>query len=122
MGSERWRDPQLYFVTIFGEPGDATWGWRFEGHHVSIHYTIEGDSIVAPNPTFLGANPAEAPFGGAGRLRPLAAEEDLARELLLALDESQRSVALISTAAPPDIVQSNRRRWRRGRCPSRRAA
>ncbi len=117
VGSERWRDPQLYFVTIFGEPGDATWGWRFEGHHVSIHYTIEGDSIVAPNPTFLGANPAEAPFGGAGRLRPLAAEEDLARELLLALDESQRSVALISTAAPPDIVQSNRRRVEEGALP-----
>ena len=117
VGSERWRDPQLYFVTIFGEPGDAMWSWRFEGHHVSIHYTIEGDSIVAPNPTFLGANPAEAPFGGAGRLRPLAAEEDLARELLLALDESQRSVALISTAAPPDIVQSNRTRVEEGALP-----
>ena len=117
VGSERWRDPQLYFVTIFGEPDDAIWGWRFEGHHVSIHYTIEGDSIVAPNPTFLGANPAEAPFGGAGRLRPLAAEEDLARELLLALDESQRSVALISTAAPPDIVQSNRARVEEGALP-----
>ena len=117
VGSERWRDPQLYFVTIFGEPGEEAWGWRFEGHHVSIHYTIEGGSIVAPNPTFLGANPAEASFGGEGRLRPLAAEEDLARELLHALDGEQREAALISTAAPPDIVQSNRPRVEDGALP-----
>ncbi len=117
VGSERWRDPLLYFATIFGDPDEATWGWRFEGHHVSLHYTIEGDSIVAPNPTFFGANPAEAPFGGAGVLRPLAAEQDLARDLLLALDEGQRSMALISTAAPPDIVQSNRPRVEEGALP-----
>ncbi|MCY3504824.1 MAG: DUF3500 domain-containing protein [Chloroflexi bacterium] len=117
VGSERWRDPQLYFVTIFGDPDEETWGWRFEGHHVSIHYTIEAGSIIAPNPTFLGANPAEAPFGGDGTLRPLAAEEDLARELLHALDGEQREAALISTAAPPDIVQSNRPRVEDGALP-----
>lgn len=117
VGSDRWRDPQLYFATIFGEPGGEAWSWRFEGHHVSIHYTIEGDSIIAPNPTFLGANPAEAPFGGAGRLRPLAAEEDLARELLHTLDEDQLGTVLVSTAAPPDIVQSNRPRVEEGALP-----
>ena len=117
VGSERWRDPQLYFVTIFGDPDEETWGWRFEGHHVSIHYTIEEGAVIAPNPTFLGANPAEAPFGGAGTLRPLAAEEDLARELLNALDGEQREAALISTAAPPDIVQSNRPRVEDGALP-----
>ena len=117
VGSERWRDPQLYFVTIFGDPDEETWGWRFEGHHVSIHYTIEEGAVIAPNPTFLGANPAEAPFGGDGTLRPLAAEEDLARELLHALDGEQREAALISTAAPPDIVQSNRPRVEDGALP-----
>ena len=117
VGSDRWRDPLLYFVTIFGDPDGEAWSWRFEGHHVSLHYTIENDSIVAPNPTFFGANPAEAPFGGAGRLRPLAAEEDLGRELLLALDGGQRETALISAAAPPDIVQSNRPRVEEGALP-----
>ncbi len=119
-GSERWRDPALYFVTVFGDSAtgdDGLWGWRFEGHHVSIHYTIENGEIVAPNPTFLGANPAEAPFGGGGRLRPLAAEEDLARDLLLTLDEPQRAAALLATAAPPDIVQSNRPRVEDGALP-----
>ena len=116
IGAERWRDPQLYFVTIFGDPEGAAWGWRFEGHHVSIHYTI-ANGVVAPNPTFLGANPAEVPFGGAGRLRPLGAEEDLARELLHALDADQRRRAVISPAAPPDIVQSNRPRVEDGALP-----
>ena len=108
VGSERWRDPLIYFVTIFGEPGAELWGWRFEGHHVSLHFTIAGGEVISPNPTFFGANPAEAEFGGAGRLRPLAGEEDLGRELLLTLDEGQRAAAVISAAAPPDVVQSNR--------------
>jgi Protein of unknown function (DUF3500) len=38
---KRGRDSMLYYVTIFGDPcTDAPWGWRFGGHHVSMHYTI----------------------------------------------------------------------------------
>ena len=108
VGSERWRDPLLYFVTLFGDPSDETWGWRFEGHHVSLHYTIKDRRVIAPTPSFFGANPAEARFGGGGRLRPLAGEEDLGRELLHSLDEMQRGQAVIASGPPPDIVQSNR--------------
>ena len=114
-GSDRWRDPQLYFVTIFGDPDDASWGWRFEGHHVSLHYTVSGGTI-APTPVFLGANPAASPLG-MGLLRPLAGEEDLARELLRSLDAEQCAAARISAAAPPDIVQSNRPRVEAGALP-----
>ena len=117
VGSERWRDPQLYFVTIFGEPGDAMWSWRFEGHHVSIHYTIEGTPSLPPTRRSWGRIRRRRPSGERDGCGPSLAEEDLARELLLALDESQRSVALISTAAPPDIVQSNRRRVEEGALP-----
>jgi hypothetical protein len=106
---ERGRDPQLYYISIFGEPGgNAPWGWRFGGHHVSLHYTLVDGRIVAPTPTFFGANPAESPFVGPGTLRPLAGEEDLARELLHLLDDAQRAVAVISAAAPWDIVTGNR--------------
>ena len=64
-GRERGRDPQLYYTTIFGEPGgDAPWGWRFGGHHVSLHYTIIGGEVVASTPNFLGADPAESPLLG----------------------------------------------------------
>ena len=87
-GRERGRDPLLYYITIFGEPGgDAPWGWRFGGHHVSLHYTIIGGEVVASTPNFLGADPADSPLLGPHLHRPLAAAEDLGRELFRALDE-----------------------------------
>lgn len=109
--SGRGRDPGLYYVAIFGRP-DTTgpWGWRFEGHHISLNYTIVGGQIVAPTPTFFGSNPAEAPLGGVSTLRPLSGVEDLARDLLHALTEEQQATAIIAPAAPPDIVMSNRPR------------
>jgi hypothetical protein len=108
-GRERGRDPLLYYVTIFGEPGtDAPWGWRFGGHHVSLHYTIIGGEVVASTPNFLGADPAESPLLGPHLHRPLAAAEDLGRELFRALDAEKRARALVSTVAPPDLVGGNR--------------
>jgi len=106
---ERGRDPLLYYISVFGEPGSAApWGWRFGGHHISLHYTIVGGNLVTPTPTFFGANPAETRFVGPGVLRPLAGEEDLARELLHTLDETQRGMAVIAKSAPWDLVIGNR--------------
>jgi len=76
----RGRDPQLYYVTIFGEPGSDAWAWRFGGHHVSLHYTIFKGEVVAATPSFLGADPADSPLLGPHLHRPLAAAEDLGRE------------------------------------------
>lgn len=104
----RGRDPQLYFVTVFGQPGGKAWGWRVGGHHLSVSYTIVDGRIASPTPLFFGANPAEARLVGPGVLRPLAGEEDLGRELLRALDPEQLSIAVLAPVAPTDIVQSNR--------------
>ena len=102
------RDPGLYFLSIFGRPDPKQpWGWRFEGHHLSLHYTIVNGQIIAPTPTFFGANPAEAPLGRVGVLRPLAGEEDLARELVHTLDEEQQATAVIAAVAPADIITRN---------------
>ncbi len=104
-----WRDPRLYYVSIFGTPdAKQPWGWRFEGHHVSLNYTIVGGQIVAPTPTFFGSNPAESPLIGTQTLRPLAGIEDLARELMQALSEEQQAQTLLTTVAPPDMVMLNR--------------
>ena len=102
------QDPAMYFASVFGEPGSKLWGWRFGGHHVSVHYTIIDSEIVCSTPNFLGANPHESPLSDYQTLRPVAGEEDVARELLHSLDLEQRGVAVISKAAPFDIVQSNR--------------
>ena len=93
-----------YWVTVFGDPGgDDPWGWRFEGHHLSVNYTVSGEQVAA-TPLFLGANPAHVTSGSATILRPLGREEDLALALLAALDEGQRARAVFSAEAPPDIV------------------
>jgi hypothetical protein len=104
----RGRDPQLYFVSVFGDPGAGTWGWRVGGHHVALNYTLTEDGGVSASPLFLGANPATSRLVGPGVLRPLAAEEDLGRELFDALAPEQRATALLSAEAPDDILQRNR--------------
>jgi len=106
---ERRRDPLLYYITIFGEPSHAgPWGWRFGGHHISLHYVILEGEVVASTPNFFGANPAESPLLGPHLNRPLAAIEDLGRELFRSLDDEKRSHALLSPMAPADLISGNR--------------
>ncbi len=103
------RDSRRFYVRIFGIPdAKKPWGWSFEGHHISLNYTIVDGRIVAPTPTFFGANPAEAPLGDVYTLRPLQGIEDLARELVHALDEGQRATAIAHPSAPADILTANR--------------
>jgi len=113
----RGRDPALYFLAIFGAPDARHWGWRFGGHHVSLNYTLVDGRVVSPTPLFFGAHPAEVPLGAAQTLRPLGAEEDLGRDLLLALDERERETAILAPVAPYDIVQGNRPRIAAGALP-----
>jgi hypothetical protein len=105
-GGHRGRDPGLYYLTVYGEPGSDAWGWRFEGHHVSVNVTVS-DGEVASTPLFLGANPAAVRHGGAIVLRPLGEEEDAARALLSELDPGRLTAAVVSEEAPPDILTSN---------------
>jgi hypothetical protein len=108
--ASRGRDPNLYYAVVFGEPGSKTWGWRFEGHHISLNFTIVDGLVVAPTPIFFGSNPAEAPLLGSETIRPLASTEDLGRELLHALDQNQRAKVILAPVAPRDIVQANNAR------------
>lgn len=104
------RDPALYYVTIFGDPAPSgAWGWRFEGHHVSLHWTFVAGRSLASTPQFLGANPAEVRQGPKKGLRALAAEEDLGRSLLRSLSDEQRREAVIAETAPRDIVTTHAR-------------
>jgi hypothetical protein len=105
------RDEELYYVTLFGEPGKGSdWAFRFEGHHVSLNFTFARDGRIASTPTFLGANPAEIRHGARKGLRTLAREEDLARELVASLDDAHRKEAVVADRAPAEILSSNLRR------------
>jgi len=106
------RDPGNYAVALFGTPAQQPWGWRIEGHHLSLHFTLEGDRYLSTLPQFMGANPALVPRdiknGGPKQgTRVLAQEEDLARQLMAALPERERAVALFDKRTYGDIVTRN---------------
>jgi hypothetical protein len=99
------RDPELYFFTIFGTPGPkGAWGWRVEGHHVSLHFTVADGQAVVAAPSFWGSNPAEVREGPHKGLRALDQEQDAGRAMVRALDEAQRKTAIVSDTAPNDIL------------------
>ena len=104
------RNPGKYYFSIFGEPSDTNiWGFRAEGHHLSLHYTVRDGKVFAA-PTFFGSNPREVRHGARKGLRVLSAEEDLARDLLHALKPEQRKVAIVDATAYKDILSSNHRK------------
>ena len=108
-GSLHWaRDPGRYYFTIFGDPnGSDPWGWRAEGHHVSLHFSVWGRRVISMTPFFFGSNPAEVLHGPRRGLRILARREDLAFELMESLDRGQQSKAIIYDKAPYDILTYN---------------
>jgi hypothetical protein len=88
------RNPEWYFFTVFGAPSKTgKWGWRVEGHHLSLNFVVDGGRLVAATPAFFGANPAIVKGGERKGLSTLAEVEDSARDLVAALDEGQRKIA-----------------------------
>jgi hypothetical protein len=99
------RDPERYYFSLFFGPGAAPpWGWRFEGHHLSVNVTDLGPQGQVVAPLFMGANPARVPRGPRAGMRLLAAEQDLAFELLQMLDAQQRTRATVAAQTAGDIV------------------
>ena len=107
----RIRDPELYYFTVFGEPSkQGAWGWRYEGHHVSLNWTVVDGKLVASTPQFLGANPADARDGPQKGRRALAAEEDLGRALVKSINAGPGGAqAILSKNAPDDILTGSSR-------------
>ncbi len=102
------RDPENYLISVFGGPGSlGTWGWRFEGHHLSINFTLLDGRVIGTTPAFFGGNPGYVGEGLHSGLRPFAEEEDRARLFLQNLDAAQRRTAVFSDSAPDDVLTSN---------------
>ena len=99
------RDPEKYYVSVFGAPDAAApWGWRLEGHHLSLNFTVAPGRAVSVTPAFFGANPAEVPSGSQRGLRILADEQDLAFALVRGVDPGLRARLVIAAESPGDIV------------------
>lgn len=100
------RDSEMYYFSVFGTPGPAeTWGWRVEGHHLSINLVVVEGKEVAACPTFFGTNPART-----REVRILAVEEDAARDLVKSLDEAAKKKAIFADVAPRDIITGNKKK------------
>jgi hypothetical protein len=100
------RDPEQYFFSIFGTPGEKSWGWRYEGHHLAQNWTVATGKAVATTPAFFGANPAVVMDGPAKGTRALPAEADLGWAMLEGLKGRSREMAIVAGAAPPDIIKN----------------
>ena len=112
VGGKFARNKEEYLFSVFGTPGPkGAWGWRVEGHHISIRFTITDGSIgsqVASSPMFLGSNPAEVREGAQKGTRVLGEEEDAGRALVQALSPDQLRTAVINPVAPTDILTMNK--------------
>lgn len=106
------RNKEEYLFSVFGVPGPkGPWGWRVEGHHISIRFTVNNGSVtnaIASSPMFLGSNPAEVRDGDQKGTRVLGEEEDAGRALVLALAPDQLKAAIINTVAPTDMLTMNK--------------
>ena len=88
------RDPTWYFVSLFGEPSNTgKWGWRIEGHHLSVNFTLDKGEVISATPMVFGVNPAEIREGPKKGQRVVPEVEDLAKELIAALTDAQKKVA-----------------------------
>jgi hypothetical protein len=101
------RNPDWYFVSVFGKPSKTgKWGWRIEGHHLSVSFTMDRGQVESPTPFMFGANPATVKAGPKLGLRAVPEVEDLARELIKSLDEEQRKVAYRGAKPFPEIAEN----------------
>jgi len=109
------RQPDMYYISIFGKPGSPAWGWRVEGHHLSVNFSIAHGKMISGTPCFFGSNPAEIREGPRKGLRVLADEEDIARDLVNSLSDQQKNAALISDKAPREVLtEANRKATSQG--------
>ena len=111
-GGKMARNKEEYLFSVFGTPAaKGRWGWRVEGHHVSLRFAVvdgAASSQVASSPMFLGSNPAEVQEGVKKGQRVLADEEDAARALVLALPADLQKQAIVNPVAPGDILTMNK--------------
>lgn len=110
---DRRRDPLNYHFCIFGTPSNNNpWGWRFEGHHISLNFASNEGKIISSTPSFFGSNPGIVPdtVGIQQGKQALKQETDLALTFVNSLNPEQLKIARFSKETPTDILTSNQRK------------
>ncbi|MDW3648391.1 MAG: DUF3500 domain-containing protein [Bacteroidia bacterium] len=102
--NDSYRDPENYYFSLFGDPSTTeVWGWRFEGHHLSLNFSSLGNELSA-TPSFYGSNPAIVPVGERKGHEALDKEQNLARAFVKSLDETQQKAARVMEEVPEEII------------------
>jgi hypothetical protein len=94
---------QNYYLAFFGTPADSNWGYKVEGHHLSVNMTFTGDKIPV-TPWFIGTDPAEMQITQYAGWRVLGEEEDLGVKLIKMLSATQQKKATMNTDVPGDMI------------------
>jgi hypothetical protein len=109
--TDTYRDPTNYYITFFGTPSrDKPWGWRLEGHHIAFNFAAANNEIISSTPHFFGSNPGTVPNGPEKGKQILKLETDGGFALCSSLTPDQKSKAIISEKALPEIVSFNSRK------------
>ena len=94
---------QNYYLAFFGLPSDINWGYKIEGHHLSVNFSFTGNNISV-TPWFIGTDPAEMQITQYAGWRVLGQEEDFGIKLIHMLTPAQQKKATMSTEVPGDII------------------
>jgi Protein of unknown function (DUF3500) len=92
-----------FYLAFFGMPSDTAWGYKIEGHHLSINFTFVNNKLSV-TPFFIGTDPAEYGISEYAGWRVLGQEEDLGLKLIHLLSSSQQQKATMNKDVPRDII------------------
>ncbi len=85
-----------YWFTIFGDPGkDKIWGWKFEGHHISLNFTYSPGGVTC-TPMFTGINPALTQTGPYAGFNIMFEENQFGNQLFNSLSPDLKQKAVVS--------------------------
>ena len=108
---DSYRDPKKYYFSIFGTPAkDKPWGWRLEGHHISLNFAASDNKLQSATPSFFGSNPATIPSGKRKGEQILKDESAMGFALVNSLSSPQLQKAVVAETAYSDILSENKRK------------
>lgn len=99
------RSSERFAASIFGTPSATDpWAWRWEGHHLTLTFTLIGDTVVSWTPNSFSAEPNTVPSGPHRGLVVLSDEERLGRALFADLSGRAARRARLADRSPGNIA------------------
>ncbi|MEO1105856.1 MAG: DUF3500 domain-containing protein, partial [Pseudomonadota bacterium] len=108
------RNRERFSIQFYGTPSATDpWSWRFEGHHLSLTFTLVGDEVVSVTPSSFSSEPNPVPSGPHKGLVVLQ-EEGIGRRIFGDMSPPSRDRALIREASYGNILTTAGREERIG--------